>query len=53
MNTKKTVEDILTKIQKTIQKNKDQKADLIFILENAICLDDEALIKINDIKDNL
>ena len=53
MNTKKTVNDILTDIAKTIQKNKDQKADLIFRLESAICLDDEALIKINEIKDEL
>jgi len=53
MNTKKSVNDILTNIEKTIKKNKDHKADLIFKLESAICLDDEALIKINDIKDNL
>lgn len=53
MNTKKTVNDILTDIAKTIQKNKDYKADLIFRLESAICLDDEALIKINEIKDEL
>jgi len=53
MNTKKAVNDILTKIEKTIQKNKDHKADLIFKLENAICLDDEALIKINEIKEEL
>ena len=53
MNTKKTVNDISTEIEKTIKKNKDNKADLIFKLENAICLDDEALIKINEIKEEL
>jgi hypothetical protein len=53
MNTKKAVNEILTKIEKTIKKNKAHKADLVFILENAICQDDEALIKINEIKEDL